>query len=186
MKIPVARPLAWCRSRIVDPCLLILKRGTEPKQLAVSAALGITIGIFPICGVTVFICGFVATVLGPNCHTPTLMLSNFVATPLELSMIVPFLRIGEWIVSGEHFEFSPDALKEIVTGRGSLDLLLGIFHAILGWTVTAPLIFGSLYTIFHPIFRYSIRKLGSDHWPLPTYHPGMRLGEFSPRKEALA
>mgnify|MGYP007007530310 CR=1 FL=1 len=35
-------------------------------------------------GVTVFLCGIVAAILGSRCHTPTLMLANFIATPVEL------------------------------------------------------------------------------------------------------
>jgi len=45
-------------SESISPALEVLNkfsvgmpcRGAEPKQLAFSAALGITIGIFPICG----------------------------------------------------------------------------------------------------------------------------------------
>jgi hypothetical protein len=42
--------LPWLQSKIVDPVLQVIRRGAEPKQLAFSAALGVTIGIFPICG----------------------------------------------------------------------------------------------------------------------------------------
>jgi hypothetical protein len=31
---------------------LLFLRGAEPKQLAFSAALGITLGVFPICGIS--------------------------------------------------------------------------------------------------------------------------------------
>ncbi|CAK9140111.1 unnamed protein product, partial [Ilex paraguariensis] len=62
-------------------------RGAEPNQLAFSAALGITLGVFPICGVTVFLCGLAIAVLGSFCHAPTVMLTNFTATPIELSVL---------------------------------------------------------------------------------------------------
>lgn len=35
-------------------------------------------------GVTVFLCGIAIAVLGPLCHAPTVMLANFIATPIEL------------------------------------------------------------------------------------------------------
>ncbi|CAA3004275.1 Hypothetical predicted protein [Olea europaea subsp. europaea] len=44
----------WVRKRIVDPFLQILRRGAEPKQLAFSGAVGITLGVFPICGILIF------------------------------------------------------------------------------------------------------------------------------------
>ncbi|KAF6143936.1 hypothetical protein GIB67_001730 [Kingdonia uniflora] len=59
-------------------------RGAEPKQLAFSTALGITLGVFPVCGVTVLLCGVAIALLGSRCHSPSLMLANFIATPLEL------------------------------------------------------------------------------------------------------
>lgn len=63
-------------------------RGTEPKQVAFSAALGITLGIFPICGVPVFLCGVAIAFLGSACHAPTVMLANIIATPAELAYIL--------------------------------------------------------------------------------------------------
>ncbi|KAH9331420.1 hypothetical protein KI387_003528, partial [Taxus chinensis] len=56
---------------VVDPIVVILRRGVEPKQLALSAALGLTLGVFPICGVTVLLCGIAAAVLGSTVHAPT-------------------------------------------------------------------------------------------------------------------
>lgn len=38
----------------VGYCSPFLFRGAEPKQLAFSAAIGITLGIFPICGMLLF------------------------------------------------------------------------------------------------------------------------------------
>lgn len=35
-------------------------------------------------GVTVFLCGLAIAILGSHCHAPTVMLTNFVATPIEL------------------------------------------------------------------------------------------------------
>lgn len=188
MNSPIARLQLWCRTRIVDPFLVILRRGTEPKQLALSAALGMTFGLFPICGVTVLFCGLAAAFLGSWCHTPTLMLANFVATPLELSMIVPFLRFGEWIInSKDHFSLSSDAFKKIITGYATQDLLYGVFHVVLGWSVAAPVILAVLYWLFLPIFRWSTRKLASEHHhQLPVHRSVTIPGEFSLKKVAVA
>lgn len=178
----------WWRSKIADPVMLILRRGTEPKQLAFSAALGITLGIFPICGVTVFLCGVAAAILGSKCHTPTLMLANFIATPVELSLIVPFLRFGEWIINSHtQFELTSDAFKKIITGSASRDLLYGVFHVVLGWAVIAPVILGALYFLLVPIFRWSTRKFAGDHHrQVPSQRAGIKLGEMSPKKVAVA
>ncbi|KAI3464250.1 hypothetical protein Pfo_020913 [Paulownia fortunei] len=152
---------SWFRKKVVDPLLQILRRGTEPKQLAFSAALGITLGVFPICGITVFLCGIAIAVLGSLSHAPTVMLANFIATPIELSLMVPFLRFGEFITGGPHFPLTSDAFKKVLTGQASQEVLQSIFHALLGWLVAAPLILGALYLLSLPCFKILVRKFGA-------------------------
>ncbi|XP_028796381.1 uncharacterized protein LOC114760866 isoform X2 [Neltuma alba] len=163
----------WFQNKIVDPLLLILRRGAEPKQLAFSAALGITLGIFPICGVTVFLCGVAIALLRSFCHAPTLMLANFIATPIELSLIVPFLRFGEVISGGPHFPLTSDALKKVLTGQASYEVFSSIAHALLGWLVAAPFILGTLYIVFIPCFKILVRKFGSVPSSPKTGHPSL-------------
>ncbi|KAL0351242.1 UNVERIFIED_CONTAM: hypothetical protein Scaly_1512900, partial [Sesamum calycinum] len=135
--------------------------GTEPKQLAFSAALGITLGVFPICGVTVFLCGIAVAVLRSLCHAPTVMLANFIATPIELSLMVPFLRFGEIITGGPHFPLTSDAFKKVLTGQASHEALRSIFLAVLGWVVAAPLILGALYLLLLPCFKILVHKFSA-------------------------
>ncbi|OAY23812.1 uncharacterized protein LOC110605883 [Manihot esculenta] len=151
----------WFNKKILDPLNQILSRGTEPKQLAFSAALGITMGIFPICGVTVLLCGMAIALLGSLCHAPTVMLANFIATPIELSLVVPFLRFGEVLSGGPHFPLTSDALKKVLTGQASHEVLSSIAHALLGWLVAAPFILAILYIVFFPFFNVLVRKFSS-------------------------
>ncbi|KAF3440955.1 hypothetical protein FNV43_RR19241 [Rhamnella rubrinervis] len=151
----------WFHNKVVDPLLQILSRGAEPKLLAFSAALGITLGVFPICGVTVFLCGVAIALLGSFCHAPSVMLANFMATPIELSLVVPFLRFGEAICGGPHFPLTSDALKKVLTGQASHELLLSIAHALLGWLIAAPFILATLYIMFLPCFTILVRKFSN-------------------------
>ncbi|XP_062153911.1 uncharacterized protein LOC133862067 isoform X2 [Alnus glutinosa] len=148
----------WFHKKIVDPLIQILRRGAEPKQLAFSAALGITLGVFPICGVTVFLCGMAIALLQSRCHAPTAMLANFIATPIELSLLVPFLRLGEIISGGPQFPLSSDALKKVLTGQASREVFLSIAHALLGWLVAAPFILAILYVTLLPCFKFLVHK----------------------------
>ncbi|XP_040931160.1 uncharacterized protein [Gossypium hirsutum] len=172
----------WLNEKIVDPMIQILRKGAQPKQLAFSAALGLTIGVFPICGnlfyfiylkklrkkmknggmgiagVTVVMCGMAIAVLGSLAHSPTVMLANFIATPIELSLMVPFLRFGELLTGGEPFELTSDALNKVLTGQASTELLFSIARALLGWLVAAPIVLGTLYFIFLPMFKFLVPK----------------------------
>ncbi|KAL1820565.1 hypothetical protein ACET3Z_015434 [Daucus carota] len=154
----------WFHKRVVDPLVLILKRGAEPKQLTLSAALGVTLGVFPICGVPLFLCGLAIAVLGSRCHAPTVMLSNFVATPLELSLVIPFLRFGEVVTGGPHFPLTSDALKKVLKGQASQEVFQSIFHALLGWLVATPIIFVASYVLFLPCFKILVHKFS----PIPS------------------
>ncbi|KAK4341257.1 hypothetical protein RND71_039758 [Anisodus tanguticus] len=148
----------WIHKKIVDPLLQILRRGAEPKQLAFSGALGVTLGLFPIVGVAVFLCGLAIAVLGSLCHAPTVLLANFIVTPIELSLVIPFLRLGESVSGGPHFALSSDALKKVLTGKASWEVLLSIYHALLGWLVAVPFILAGVYLLFLPCFTILVRK----------------------------
>ncbi|CAF1746602.1 unnamed protein product [Brassica napus] len=148
--------------KITDPLLQILRRGTEPKQLAFSPALGITLGIFPICGVPVFLCGVAIAFLGSACHAPTVMLANIIASPAELALVVPFLRLGEKVTGGPHFPLTSDALKKVFTGQASHEVFLSIGNALLGWLVATPFFFIALYLVLLPCFKILVRKFGGD------------------------
>lgn len=120
------------------------QKGCRTKELALSSTN---------CGTTVILCGIAADLLGSNIHTPTLMLANFVAIPIELSLVVPFLRLGEVITGGDHFSLTSDALM-------------------LGSLVAALFILVVLYFVFIPCFKFLVLKF-SSHPPSPknTHHP---------------
>ncbi|KAL6864944.1 hypothetical protein ACP4OV_016095 [Aristida adscensionis] len=150
----------WFQTKIVDPLLLVIRRGAEPKQLAFSAALGVTIGIFPICGTTVILGGVAIAMLGSRCNAVTVMVLNLAVTPLELSLIIPFLRLGEAATGSGQFPLTPDAFKKVITGHASKDVLLSIVHAMLGWLMAAPFVLGGLYIILIPCFKVLVDKFG--------------------------
>ncbi|KAJ7561747.1 hypothetical protein O6H91_03G039800 [Diphasiastrum complanatum] len=179
--------LRWARARVIDPFLLIVSRGAEPKQLAMSTALGITLGVFPVYGMTALLCGFAAALLRSSCHAPTLMLVNLLATPLELSLIVPFLQFGEWITGSEHFVLSMDVLGKALTLQAPREVIVGILHAVLGWAVASPFILGTLYGFFIVLFQFVCRKHRGE--PVRQYlpaHQRQKNGDlFTLRKDVV-
>ncbi|KAL4559638.1 hypothetical protein LXL04_031781 [Taraxacum kok-saghyz] len=155
----------WLRKKVVDPFVKILRRGAEPKQLALSTAIGISLGVFPIVGVTVCLCGLAIALLGSSVNAPTVMLANFIATPLELSLMIVFLRFGEFITGGGHFPLNSDALKKVLTGEASMEIFRSLLNALLGWLVLAPLILGGLYVILLPVFVILVHKFNNPSGP---------------------
>jgi len=69
-----------------------LRQGISPQRLAVTLALGFAIGCIPVVGVTTAICLIVATSLRLN--FPAIQAANWIAMPLQVALIVPFIRLG--------------------------------------------------------------------------------------------
>jgi uncharacterized protein (DUF2062 family) len=70
-----------------------LRQGISPRRLALTLALGFAIGCFPLVGVTSALCGVLA--LGLRLNFPAIQAANWTAAPLQLVLIVPFVRLGE-------------------------------------------------------------------------------------------
>lgn len=122
--------LHWARRKIVDPLVGYLRQGMEPRVLALSASMGLAFGLFPIAGLTSVCCGVAAVVLRGRCHVPTMLLVNMVVTPLELSLIIPFMRLGERVLGAPALPLDPSAFWDFITGHGSSNLLAAMGHAV--------------------------------------------------------
>jgi uncharacterized protein (DUF2062 family) len=100
---PAPKKSFW-RRRLVEPLMGQLKQGATPEKLSDSLAWGAMIGVFPIIGVSSFICGFAALALKLN-HI-AIQAINWVVYPVQLLLIIPFLRLGNIIFRHEQFTFS--------------------------------------------------------------------------------
>jgi len=69
-----------------------LRQGISPQRLALTLALGFAIGCLPVVGITTAICLVVASCLRLN--LPAIQAANWVAMPLQVALIVPFVRLG--------------------------------------------------------------------------------------------
>lgn len=69
-----------------------LRQGISPRRLALTLALGFTIGCVPVLGVPTLLCAALALALGLN--LPAIQAANYIAMPFQLALIAPFLRLG--------------------------------------------------------------------------------------------
>ncbi|KAG5577152.1 hypothetical protein H5410_057286 [Solanum commersonii] len=151
---------SWTHKKIVDPLLQIL-RGVQSQNNWHSLGLLVLHWVsFPSVGLLCFYVVAIA-VLGSLCHAPTVLLVNFIVTPIELSLVIPFLRLGEYVSGGPHFALTSDALKKVFTGKASWEVLMSIYHALLGWLVAVPFILAGVYILFLPCFTILVRKFSS-------------------------
>jgi uncharacterized protein (DUF2062 family) len=71
----------------------LLKQGLGPKELAVSISVAILFGVFPIYGTTTIILAFLAIRMRLN--MPIMMAVSYLLTPVQILLIIPFVRLGE-------------------------------------------------------------------------------------------
>src|SRR5579875_2752751 len=74
-----------------------LSQGITPQRLAVTLALGFTIGCIPVLGAPTLLCAALALALRPN--MPAIQAANYAAMPFQLALLVPFVRLGAHIVT---------------------------------------------------------------------------------------
>ncbi len=134
--------------KIVPLFLNQLKQGTSPQKLALSAAVGFTMGLFPIMGSTSALCFMIGYCFKLN-H-PTLQITNHAVFPLQVPLILIFLRMGEWIYHSSPISLSPLELKVQFLANPVVFLhrfgLAGT-HAISAWCLIAPLVIFALYKV---------------------------------------
>jgi uncharacterized protein (DUF2062 family) len=73
-----------------------LMQGVTPHKIALSIALGLSLGIFPVLGITTTLCVIAALRLRLN--QPIIQLVNWLVYPLQLALLLVFIRIGEWLL----------------------------------------------------------------------------------------
>jgi len=113
-----------------------LRQGISPQRLALTLALGFAIGCIPVVGIPTVLCAGLALLLKLN--LPAIQAANYVVMPLQIALIVPFVRLGRWL-----FTFGPS--RTVPSGSllhtPLLDLLLRLGglagQAMLGWLVIA-------------------------------------------------
>ena len=72
-----------------------LRQGISPRRLALTLAFGFAIGCIPVVGIPTVLCAALALALGLN--LPAIQAANYAAMPLQLILIVPFVRMGGWL-----------------------------------------------------------------------------------------
>jgi uncharacterized protein (DUF2062 family) len=140
--------------RVAAPLLQLLRQGVTPEKLALSVALGAIVSIIPVLGVSTVACALLAVWLRLN--MPSIQLVNYLLTPVQLLLIIPFLRVGEHVVGAPRFEVTLESGLALLS-RGVVNAVRilwdAIVHATLGWLVLAPLGAAILYFTFRLVFR---------------------------------
>lgn len=142
----------FLRRRLVDPVIELLRQGVTPDKIALSLAFGVGFGIFPVLGVSTILCTVAALVLRLN--LPAIQLVNYLAAPVQIALIIPFVRLGEHVLNATPQPLSiAGGFKLLAQGALHAIVVLwdAIVHAALGWIVVGPVLIYALYRLFTPL-----------------------------------
>ncbi|MFM7742649.1 MAG: DUF2062 domain-containing protein [Verrucomicrobiota bacterium] len=137
-----------------DPLLAQLRQGATPEAVSAAVAVAFALAIVPVIGVTTLLCLLAGRLFRLN-HI-VMQVVNHVSYPLQLILLVPFVRLGETIVGAEPIALSPSALiDEFNQSFGGFVAKFGLayVHGLLGWILTVPLLCWLAHLLLRRAFR---------------------------------
>lgn len=139
------------QERVIGVIGAQLTQGFTPQKIALTIALGLNVGVFPILGSTTLLCALTAFCLKLN--QPVIQLVNWLVYPLQFMLLLGFVRIGEWLMRAPPVPFSiPELLHKFKESPGKFMQEFGMtgVHGIVAWLLIAPLATALIYFLLLP------------------------------------
>ncbi len=144
----------WFARRVRRPIVALLLAGATPEKLALSLALGLVLGVFPMIGATTLLCAAAAVMLRLN--LVAIQIVNYLAYPVHLALLIPMVRAGEWVYGVEPIPLSLGVLRDSLRAdaMGTVRRLWRTeLYAMTAWSLAAPLLVVAGYFAFLPLLR---------------------------------
>jgi hypothetical protein len=150
----------WLNRRLAEPLIALLRSGLAPRRLALCVAIAIVVGNIPVLGVSTIICAGTALVFRLN--LPAIQLVQAAMAPTQLLLIIPFVRLGEWILRVPPQIVSVKSAFALMSqGIWQAVVILrdAIYHALLAWSILAPFCIYLIYRLLTPLFERMAAQL---------------------------
>lgn len=135
-----------------------LTQGITPERIALTVALGVVLGLFPLIGTTSLLCFLAAWALRLN--QPVIQLVNQLLWPLHLAFILPCIRVGEKVMRAPHETLELSALNHAFWHAPAQFLARfgsAVGHSLLGWLILAPPLGLVVHILLRPVLRRAQR-----------------------------
>jgi uncharacterized protein (DUF2062 family) len=147
------------RRRIARPIAELLRQGVTSEKMALSLALGVALGVFPVLGTTTAFCALVAFIWRLN--LPAIQIVNYFVYPLQIALLIPFFRAGEKLFGAPHLPLSVSQIVAAVHASfwgATRFLWTTIWHAAVAWCLIAPVFVALAYVILLALLRRIARR----------------------------
>jgi uncharacterized protein (DUF2062 family) len=140
------------KSKSIDFICSMIKEGTSTQKVALCLAVGMTLGIFPVLGVSTLLCTLAALFFRLN--LPAIQVVNYMVYPLQIALLAPFYGTGSWLFNQERWLAPGESLITLIKTDfwGSLGNLWDlVLYAVFTWMVVCPILIILLYFIFKSV-----------------------------------
>lgn len=154
MTAPAPSDSFWSRW-VRAPLIALVTQGVTPDKLALTLGVGSVCSVFPFLGFTTLLNLGAGVWLRLN--QPLLQTLNQLLGAVQLVMILPYVRLGEWLWRAQDSRFTiTDMLR--VFREASLGQFLQQFgwagvHALSAWALTGPMLLAAVYYGTRPALR---------------------------------
>ncbi len=145
--------------KLWDTLIRFLKAGTTPEKLALTCALGAIVGTLPIWGITTALCFVIAPVFRVN--IVILQLVNYVLYPVQLLLILPFVKVGTYVFNINPLPYTPDELISLFQSNFWQTIEQVGFALSLGvgvWALASVGIYLAVYSVTLSFFRKWLKE----------------------------
>jgi len=134
--------------------MAFLKTGITPERLALSIGLGIALGMVPALGTTTLLCTLAAFLFRLN--LPAIQIVNYFVYPLQLALLIPFIRAGEWLFGVEPLNLSLALIQRMMKAdlwETVISLWSATMRAVMVWLLIAPVVVALVYLVMTPLLK---------------------------------
>jgi hypothetical protein len=126
----------------------------SPEALAWSLSVGLALGICPVWGTSTALCIGAAAVFRLN--QAAMQAANYLAYPLQLALLIPFIRLGERIFNAPRLPLSLPMIQQAMRtdAWGALGTFwTSLWHGAVAWALVVPIPAVVMALVLAPVFR---------------------------------
>lgn len=144
--------------RIWSRLLGMLRHGLSPEGLAWSLAVGLALGASPLFGTSTALCAGAAMAFRLN--QPAMQLANYLAYPLQIALLLPFIHLGERLFGAPRLPLSLPMIEAGLKADawGAMGALwTSLWHAGVASLLVVPVPVAVLALGLAPVFRRALK-----------------------------
>lgn len=158
--VTMASPQGFWQRRVLQPVRAQLTLGITPDRIAATLGVGTACSLFPFLGATTLLNLAVGVALRMN--QPILQTLNQLLGPLQLALILVYVRVGEALWQSESQQLTIPGMLRTFRDSSVSEFLqqfgwAGV-HAFSAWAISAPLIVTLVYFSFRPLLRRAAQR----------------------------